>query len=268
VITDIQGSAQTAAVGRGSRLLALRASNRIRKAFLVEVTQMRIIKTAVVVLTLSLFGAMLGPGVRAQSNEYKQKTIVTFSQPVEIPGMVLPAGTYTIELVDSASYRHIVRFFNADQTRVIATVLAIPNARLTATDKPVMAFAERPINSPEALKAWFYSGNTSGHEFVYPKRRAVELAQETKEPVLAFASEPKTTEEMKTAPLVAETPAREEVQVSEVVETPAPVLVAENRAPEAQQLPKTASPIPLIAMIGLASLGLAFAVRRFATQRS
>jgi hypothetical protein len=229
---------------------------------------MKIAKTAVVVLTLALFGAMLAPSVRAQDdNAYIKRTTVTFSQQVEIPGQFLPAGTYTIELVDSQSYRHIVRFFNADRTRVVATVLAIPNLRLKTTGKPVMTFAERPINSPEALKAWFYSGDNFGQEFVYPKLRAIELAQVTKEPVLAFATEPKTTEELKTVPLVAETPAREEVQLSEVVETP-PVLVAENRAPEAQELPKTASLIPLIVMLGLASLGLAFTVKRFATHRS
>jgi hypothetical protein len=225
---------------------------------------MRIIKAAVVVLTLAFFGAMVAPSVRAQDdNAYIKRTRVTFNQQIEIPGQFLPAGTYMIELVDAPSYRHIVRFLNADRTKVVATVLAIPNLRLQTTGKTVMTFEERPINSPEALKAWFYPGDNFGQEFVYPKRRAIELAQETKEPVLAFATEPQTVEELKTVEVVAETPAREEVQVSEVVEIPAPVLVA-----QAQTLPKTASPIPLIALIGMASLGLAFAARRFATQRS
>jgi hypothetical protein len=204
---------------------------------------------------------MVAPSVRAQDdNFYLKRTKVTFNQQVEIPGQFLPAGTYMMELLDSNPNRHIVRFFNADRSKVIATVLAIPNARLEASNKTVLMFEERPINFPEALKAWFYPGETWGQEFVYPKRRAVELAQETKEPVLAFTGElPLTVEEMRTAPLVAETPAREEVQVSEVVE--APVLVA-------QALPKTASPIPLIALIGMTSMGLAFAARRLAVHRS
>jgi hypothetical protein len=222
---------------------------------------MRVIKAAVVVLTLAFLGAMVAPSVRAQDdNAYLKRTKVTFSQQIEIPGQFLPAGTYTMELLDSNPNRHIVRFFNADRTKVVATVLAIPNIRLQTTGKTVLMFAERPINSPEALKAWFYPGDNFGQEFVYPKLRAVTLAQETKEPVLAFATEPKTVEEMKTVELVAETPAREEVQVTEVVE--APVLVAQA------EIVKTASPIPLIALIGLASIGLAFAVKRFATERS
>lgn len=231
---------------------------------------MKFAKAALVVFALSLLGAMSAPGIQAQSNEYKQKTIVTFSQPIEIPGQILPAGTYAIELVDSDSYRHIVRFFNADETRVVATVLAIPNRRLKATDKPVMTFAERPINSPEALKAWFYSGNTSGHEFVYPKQRAIELAQVVKEPILAMPTATTDVAELKAAPVVAITPEQKEVPLEEVVQIPtSQVLVAENRAPapvtQDLQLPKTASMLPLMTLLGMGALGVAFILKLITT---
>jgi hypothetical protein len=262
MVTKFEQAGQSEIRAQAPAFLPREPASEFARHLVLEVTHMRIIKTAVVVLTLSLFGAMVAPSVRAQDdNAYTKKTRVTFSQQVEIPGQFLPAGTYVVQLVDAPSYRHIVRFFNADQTKVVATVIAIPNLRLQTTGKTVIMFDERPINSPEALKAWFYPGDNFGQEFVYPKLRAVTLAQETKEPVLAFAAEPQTVEEMKTAEVVAETPAREEVKVTEVVETP--VLVA-----QAQTLPKTASPIPLIAMIGAAAIGLAFAAKRFATQRS
>lgn len=231
---------------------------------------MKIAKAALIVFALSLLGAMSAPGIQAQDNhDYIKRTIVTFSQPVEIPGQILPAGTYSIELVDAPANRHIVRFFNQDRTKVIATVLAIPNLRLKATDKPVMTFSERPINSPEALKAWFYSGDTFGQEFVYPKARAVELAQVVKEPVLAIPTATANVEELKTAPVVAITPERKEVALAEVVQTPAPaVLVAQNRAPEplaqARQLPKTASMLPLMALFGVGALGFAFVLKQIA----
>jgi hypothetical protein len=189
---------------------------------------------------------------------------------VEIPGMVLPAGTYTIELVDSDSYRHIVRFFNADQTRVVATVLAIPNLRLKTTDKPVMTFAEQPVNSPEALKAWFYSGDSFGQEFVYPKKRALELAGVVKEPVLAIPAATTEIAELKAAPVIAITPEQKEVPVAEVVQIPTtPVLVAENRTPapvtQNLQLPKTASMLPLIVLLSAGALGVAFILKLIAT---
>ncbi len=222
---------------------------------------MRVIKIAVAVLTLAFFGAMVAPNVQAQDdNAYLKRTKVTFSQQVEIPGQFLPAGTYVMELFSLNPNRNIVRFFNEDRSKLVAQVLAMPNLRLKTTGKTVIAFEERPTNFPEALKAWFYPGDNFGQQFVYPKMRAIELAQEAKEPVLAYATEPTTVEEMTTAPVVAETPAREEVQVTEVVEIP--VLVAQA------EIPKTASPIPLIALIGMASIGVAFAVKRFATQHS
>jgi len=234
---------------------------------------MNIVKTALVVFALSLLGTMLAPSSQAQdNNDYIKRTIVTFSQPVEIPGMILPAGTYSIELVDAPSYRHIVRFFNEDRTRVVTTVLAIPNVRLKTTDKTVITFEERPINNPEALKAWFYPGDNFGQEFVYPKLRAVELAQVVKEPVLAMPTATTNVEELRTAPVVAITPERREVPLAEVVQTPAtPVLVAQNRAPEPspqaqtqQQLPRTASLLPLMGLLGVASLGFAFVLKRIA----
>jgi hypothetical protein len=232
--------------------------------------KMKVARIALFVFALSLLGAMVTRNIQAQSNEYKKKSIVTFSQPVEIPGMVLPAGTYTIELVDSDSYRHIVRFFNADQTRVVATVLAIPNLRLKTTDKPVMTFAEQPVNSPEALKAWFYSGDSFGQEFVYPKKRALELAGVVKEPVLAIPAATTEIAELKAAPVIAITPEQKEVPVAEVVQIPTtPVLVAENRTPapvtQNLQLPKTASMLPLIVLLSAGALGVAFILKLIAT---
>ncbi len=113
---------------------------------------------------------------------------MNFSQPLEIPGQVLPAGTYTFALVDSLSDRNIVRIFNADGSQVIATILAINNYRLTPTDKTVIKFEERSGDNPEALKAWFYPGDNFGQEFVYPKRRAIQLAVASKEPIPAIAA--------------------------------------------------------------------------------
>src|SRR5438045_629948 len=81
----------------------------------------------------------------ASAQSRSKKTTVTFSAPVEIPGVnaqVLPAGTYVFKLLDSQSDRHIVQIFNKEETHVFSTILAIPNYRLKATNKTVMTFAE------------------------------------------------------------------------------------------------------------------------------
>ena len=101
-------------------------------------------KLVVIILCLTLVGLAFPSGVKADA--WNKKTTVTFSQPVEIPGVgahVLPAGKYVFKLMDSLSDRNIVQIFNEDQTQIHATILAIPNYRLRATDKTVMTFRER-----------------------------------------------------------------------------------------------------------------------------
>jgi hypothetical protein len=111
---------------------------------------MKIVSTLLIVFALWLLGTFMVPSVRA--DEYNKKTVITFSQPFEIPGgKILPAGTYTFKLMDSPSDRHIVQIFNADGTQIFATILAINNYRLTATGKTVMLFSERPADAPDAL---------------------------------------------------------------------------------------------------------------------
>ena len=113
---------------------------------------MKIIKTVLVVSALSLLAAMSAPSIRA--DEYNKKTVMTFNQPVEIPGQILPAGTYTFKLLDSRSDRHIVQIFNADGTKLIATILTINDYRLQPTGRhrgEVRRAAGRPAGRSEGL---------------------------------------------------------------------------------------------------------------------
>jgi len=197
----------------------------------------------------------------AAADEWNKRTTVTFSGPVEVPGVgaqVLPAGTYLFKLLDSPSDRNIVQIFSADGLHVYTTILAIPNYRLRATDKTVMTFRERAEGQPEAIRTWFYPGANWGQEFVYPKSRAIELAKIVQEPVLAtpinVAEAP--VETLKTVPVEAVTPTGETVELAKVVEPP-PAEVAQN-------LPQTASGSPLLTLIGLLSLATGFALWGFA----
>src|SRR5580698_3864890 len=129
--------------------------------------------TIILLVTLGAFA--LSPGARADQRD--QKTVFTFSGPVEIPGQILPAGTYVFKLAESRTNRHIVQIFSKDEKRVFGTFLAIPDYRLQVSDKTIITFSERPVGTPEAIKGWFYPGVGHGHEFVYPKREAVALAR-------------------------------------------------------------------------------------------
>jgi hypothetical protein len=231
---------------------------------------------------LALASVALAPCARA--GEWDRKTVMTFSGPVETPGVhlkgwgVLPAGTYVFRILDSSSSRHIVQILSQDEKTMYATIVAIPNYRFRATDQTVVTFRERPAGQPEALRAWFYPGRTIGEEFVYPKAKAIVLARETNTPVLFLeadipveVAEPvKSADEplvlaLKQAPVAAIMPTGAEVQLAEVVTPPPPeVLVASAPPPAMPTLPATASTLPLVGLLALLALGGAFAVRAFA----
>jgi len=220
---------------------------------------MRLLKAVFAGLALSLLVGMLFNS--AQADQWNKKTTLTFSQPIEIPGKVLPAGTYTFKLFDSASYRHIVEIWNEDGTELITKVLAIPNYRLAPTGETVIKFGERPGDSPETLRAWFYPGDNFGQEFVYPKARAIQLAEASKEIVPAETVVP-TESTLTTVPLIAITPEKIEEPITEAIQTaPAPVTAA-------KELPTTGSSIPLIGLLGAISLGAAFGLKLLAKQLS
>ncbi len=215
---------------------------------------MKILKVLIFSLAVSLLAGMITTPARA--DQWNKETKLTFSQPTEIPGMVLPAGTYTFTLSDSVAYRHIVQVWNEDHTQLITTVLAIPNYRLEPTGETVIEFHERPGDSPHALRAWFYPGDNFGQEFAYPEARAMQLAEASHEIVPAETAEA-TASNLKTVPLVAVTPERRETPLTEAIQVAPPELSREPvTVAEAKELPKTASVTPLIALSGLALLGL------------
>ena len=212
------------------------------------------------IIAFACIGALGVMLPRAQADDWNQKTIITFSGPVEIPGQVLLSGTYVFKLADSIADRSIIQVFNKDETRLYGTFLAIPDYRLRPTGKTIITFEERAKGDPEAVRAWFYPGESYGHQFVYPKAKAVELAKAYQQPVASMpnelaASTTKPTQSMnephvvslKQTPLKAQQPTEEEVETAEVFASPPPTQAA-------ARLPETASSLPLVGLIGLLSL--------------
>jgi len=149
---------------------------------------MRWVKTVCCAVALAAF---LAPAARA--DEWNKKTILTFSGPVQVPGVTLPAGTYVFKLADLTGNRHVVQVFDKDEKKLYGTILAIPDEKLEPSDKPVVMFAERPAGTPTAVKAWFYPGDTIGNEFVYPKTEAMQIARDTHQSVLSMEDNSKAT---------------------------------------------------------------------------
>jgi hypothetical protein len=148
-------------------------------------------KTKMTFITLGLalaFGLML-PAARA--SEYDQASKLTFNQSVQIPGRVLPAGTYWFILAGTDS-RNLVRVYSSDRSTLYATILTInadrPNSSIADT---TVTFAARGAMQPETMVLWFYPGHSSGHQFLYPAADQKELAQVKRYTVVATAAKDK-----------------------------------------------------------------------------
>jgi hypothetical protein len=133
--------------------------------------------TSTTAIAAACLTMLLPFATQSRADERDKKTIVTFNSPVEIPGRVLPAGPYVFKLLNPTANILTVQIFNQDETKLITTVLAVPDERIKSTGKPVITFRERPANSPEAVRAWFYPGEHAGYEFAYPEARASQLAK-------------------------------------------------------------------------------------------
>ncbi|MBK5294866.1 MAG: hypothetical protein JJE04_24710 [Acidobacteriia bacterium] len=128
-------------------------------------------KTTLLTTTIALAFA-----IGAWASPWNKKTVIDVKETILIPGKELPPGKYVMKLADSASNRHIVQIFNSDETKVEATILAIPNWRLKPTGKTALGYWETPSGVPPALRSWFYPGDNFGQEFAYPKTIAARLA--------------------------------------------------------------------------------------------
>jgi hypothetical protein len=225
---------------------------------------MKLIRNLATAFSLVALFALVAPA--AMADDWNRMTTVTFSEPVEVPGVgqhILPAGTYVFKILDAQGERHIVQIFNVEMDHVFTTIIAVPNYRMKTTDKTVITFNERPAGEPEALRAWFYPGHEWGEEFVYAKPRAIQLAKINNHPVLTTTVELEAApiETLKVAPIIAVAPTGEPIEIAQVVEPPpaqaeaAPVMMASAKA-----LPKTASLLPFIGLIGILGLAGSFAL--------
>jgi hypothetical protein len=218
------------------------------------------------VASVGLLGIALAPA--ALAGEWDKLTYLTVNESIQVPNKVLPPGKYAMKLLDSPGDRHIVQIFNSDQTHLETTILAIPNYRLQPTGKTVFTFWETPPGQPKALRAWFYPGDNFGQEFAYPKSAATQIAAVAKQPVptteATKESEYKSAE-VTTTPPPAQVQQETQVEIAQNTPPPAPeVAPAPEPAPApVQELPKTASPYPLVGLAGLFSLGIFALVRAF-----
>jgi hypothetical protein len=144
---------------------------------------MKINKGYIIVGLIVAFGLMFE--LAAHADERDQATTITFSEPIQIPGQVLPTGNYLFKLADTDSGQNIVQVFSSDRTVLYGTFLTIATERWESIDDTAITLAEPGAGKPDVLLKWFYPGNDIGHEFVYSEQNERELAQDKQQTIVA-----------------------------------------------------------------------------------
>jgi hypothetical protein len=143
-----------------------------------------------------------------------RRTLFTFSGPVSMPGITLPAGQYLFRLANPDSGRNVVQVLNAEGTKPYGMFFAMRAERFEPASTPEVRFMETAAGMPAAIKTWWYPGERSGYEFVYPKEQARRLAQGASQPVLTTQTQTTTTEQTNTEDLTRFSSAGQETNVS------------------------------------------------------
>ena len=125
----------------------------------------------------------------AHADVQDQTTEITFSQPIQVPGQVLPAGSYLFKLTNTDVDLNTVQIFSADRTHLYATLRTVPTESRQVPGDTTVALAEQGAGNPDVLVKWFYPGEETGHEFVYSNRLEKQIAQDQQQTVVATDSE-------------------------------------------------------------------------------
>ena len=215
----------------------------------------------------------------AQGN-INRTTEFTFNQPVEVPGATLPPGTYIFRIMQSQSTRHVMQVTAKDSTnKNYGHFITISVERPKPSEKAELRFLETPAGQPAGIRTWWYPGERTGREFVYPRAQATKLAKATNQDVLTTQEADNGNAQKSDADLAYVSPSGqvravtdEEIEqaVSAAANTPpvgasaparAPVQESTSAANTRTALPKTATPLVGIGLMGLISLLGAAAVR-------
>ena len=229
---------------------------------------------AAMLLTLSATPAL------AQGGPLDARTEFTFNQPIELPGVTLPPGTYVFRFVDATTGKKVMQVQAKDASnKNYGMFMTISAQRPRPSDDAELRILETPAGQPAAVKTWWYPGNTIGREFIYPRSQALRLAKATNSTVLAtHAEKVSSDDQMKSSDLAyvspsgQETPLTDEQLVEAAANTPpvgattqqsttsAQSATAAARTPAQEgtmaraQLPRTSTPMAGIGLLGVISL--------------
>lgn len=118
-------------------------------------------KALLVLSLLTLFGVAFAPPANAA-----QVTYLTFSGPVALPGVAMPAGEYIFMFPAPG----VLQVLSRDRKIAYAMMFTIPKPRVETSKEHVVTFKETRKDAPLAIESWFRPNESTGYELLYPKQ--------------------------------------------------------------------------------------------------
>ena len=122
---------------------------------------------------LTACGAILGLAMTVSASglvnwDSSHSNHLTFSGPVGLPGVTLPAGTYVFELPSPITSPNLVRVMNKDRSMVYLTSFTLQIARPVGLPHDrLVSFGEAPKDVVPPITVWYPIGESIGHQFLY-----------------------------------------------------------------------------------------------------
>jgi hypothetical protein len=116
--------------------------------------------------------------IAAQETNTRERTIMTFSSAVEMPGVTLQRGTYVFKLADTPT-RNVVQVWDGKEKHMIGHWTFVQAERPRVTEETVVMFRETREGATPAVQFWYFPGEKIGKEFIYPKDQAKRIAART-----------------------------------------------------------------------------------------
>src|SRR5262245_35453631 len=126
-------------------------------------------------ISASVLVVLVGAASGASAFTSDKRTYFTFSQPVALPGVTLPAGTYMFRLADDTTTRKVIQVANKEGTQSFAMLHTVPVTRPDVPRDPEIRFMETAAGAPIAVRAWWKDGERTGYGFIYSKEELAAL---------------------------------------------------------------------------------------------
>lgn len=195
-------------------------------------------KTLVTGVALVAALAVMLPAPVGAQYTHDRLTMLTFSAPVQVPGVILDAGTYRFHITNPDTSVNVLQVMSKDGAIVYGQYNTVPTYRTKVTyDQPVVTFLEAPADTPPPVHELFYEGSNVGYELMYPHGPLT--VPEKPQPPITYTE----------TPVAAPAPPPPAPEVA-----PEPLPAAPVSEPAPVELPKTGTALPLLAGGGLTTL--------------